>query len=95
MKITTKKWDASQYLENPEMMRDYLQVMLEENGVAGFQQALGDIAKAKGMNEIAKKTHLGRQNLYKALSADSSPKFDTINKVIEALDCKFVLVHNH
>ncbi len=91
MKVTTEKWDASKYLDDPEMMQDYLQVMLEENGVQGFQRALGDIARAKGMGEIAKQTHLGRQNLYKALSEDSSPKFETIKKVVEALGFKLAI----
>ena len=92
MNVTTSKWDASEYLDSPEMMKEYLQIMLEENGVEGFQRALGDIAKAKGMTEIAKKTKLGRQNLYKALSEGSSPKFDTVKKVVEALGCKIAIV---
>ena len=92
MNIKTSKFDASEYLDSPEMIKEYLQVMLEENGVDGFQRALGDAAKAKGMSDIAKKTHLGRQNLYKALSSNSSPKFDTVNKVVEALGCKLAIV---
>ncbi|MCI5151310.1 MAG: putative addiction module antidote protein [Candidatus Electrothrix sp. MAN1_4] len=92
MKVITSEWDASEYLESSEMMKEYLQIMLEENGVEGFQRALGDIAKAKGMTEIALKTKLGRQNLYKALSEGSSPKFDTVKKVVEALGCKIAIV---
>ena len=91
MEVTVSKWDASEYLDSPEMMKEYLQVMLEENGIEGFQRALGDIAKAKGMTEIARETQLGRQNLYKALSADSSPRFDTVKKVVEALGCKIAI----
>lgn len=92
MTTITSKFDASEYLEDSEMMKKYLQIMLEENGTEGFQRALGDIAKAKGMSEIAKQTNLGRQNLYKALSSDSSPKFDTVKKVVEALGCKISIV---
>ncbi|MCI5120850.1 MAG: putative addiction module antidote protein [Candidatus Electrothrix sp. AUS4] len=92
MDVTTSKWDASEYLDSPEMMKEYLQIMLEENGVEGFQRALGDIAKAKGMTEIARATKLGRQNLYKALAEGSSPKFDTVKKVVEALGCKIAIV---
>ena len=92
MNVTTKKWDASEYLDSPEMMKEYLQIMLEENGIGGFQRALGDIAKAKGMSEIARKTNLSRQNLYKALSSKGSPKFDTVKKVVEALNCKLAIV---
>jgi len=53
--------------------------------------AIGNVAKAKGMSEIAKETNLSRQNLYKALSANSSPKFETVKKVIEALGCKLAI----
>ena len=56
MSIKTKKFDASEYLDSPEMIQEYLQVILEENGIEGFQRALGDVAKAQGMTEIAKKT---------------------------------------
>lgn len=91
MSVTISRWDASKYLDSPEMMREYLQAMLEENGIDGFQRALGDIAKARGMSEIARKTNLSRQNLYKALSQGSSPKFETIKKVVEALGCKIAI----
>ena len=84
-------FDASEFLDSPEIMQEYLQVMLEENGIEGFQKALGDVAKAQGMAKIAKKANLSRQNLYKALSADSAPKFETIKKVVEALGCKFTI----
>ncbi len=92
MTITTSKWDASKFLDSPEMMKEYLQIMLEENGIDGFQRALGDIAKAQGMSEIARKTNLSRQNLYKALDQGSSPKFETVKKVVEALGCKLAVV---
>lgn len=87
-----QQFDASEFLDSPEMMQEYLQVMLEENGFEGFQKALGDVAKAKGMGRIAEKAQLSRQNLYKALSADSSPKFETIKKVVEALGCRLTIV---
>ncbi len=89
MKTTTKKFDASEYLNtsDPAMIGDYLQVMLDENGVEGLQRALADVAKAQGMTEIARKTNLSRQNLYKALAPGSAPKFETIKKVVEALGC--------
>jgi len=90
--VTTSKFDASEHLTNDKMMKEYLQVMLKENGVDGFIQALGDVAKAKGMSQVAKDAKLGRQNLYQALSVGKSPKFDTINKVVEALGCKLAIV---
>jgi probable addiction module antidote protein len=64
----------------------------EEGDSELLMVAIGNVAKAKGMSEIAKKTNLSRQNLYKALSANSSPKFETVKKVIEALGCKLAVV---
>lgn len=85
--MATKKFDASEYLNDPETIHEYLQVMLDENGLEGLQRALADVAKSQGMTEIARKTNLSRQNLYKALAPGSAPKFETIKKVIEALGC--------
>lgn len=92
MSITTSKWDASEYLDSPEMIQEYLKISFEDGDTEQLLKAIGNVAKAKGMTEIAKKTNLGRQNLYKALSAESSPKFDTVKKVIEALGCKLAIV---
>jgi probable addiction module antidote protein len=92
MKVTTKKWDASEYLDSPGMIHEYLNVALEEGDSELLMVAIGNVAKAKGMSEIARKTNLSRQNLYKALSPGSAPKFDTVKKVIEALGCKLAVV---
>ena len=92
MKVTTKKWDASEYLDNPEMIREYLKVAFEDGNSELLMVAIGNVAKARGMSEIARKTNLSRQNLYKALSPNSSPKFETIKKVVEALGCKLAVV---
>ena len=91
MTITTKKWDASEYLDSPEMIHEYLKAAFEEGGAELVMMAIGNVAKTKGMSEIAKETNLSRQNLYKALSANSSPKFETVKKVIEALGCKLAI----
>jgi probable addiction module antidote protein len=66
-------------------MAAYLEAALEENDPALIAAALGDIARAKGMSQIAKQTNLGRESLYKALSPDGNPEFSTILKVINAL----------
>ncbi len=92
MKITTKKWDTSEYLDSPEMIQEYLKVAFEDGDSEQLIIAIGNIAKAKGMTEIAKKTNLNRQNLYKALSPNGSPQFETVKKVIEALGCKLAIV---
>jgi len=91
MKVTTKKWDASEYLDSPEMIHEYLKAAFEEEDIKLLLTAIGNVAKAKGMSEIAKETNLSRQNLYKALSANSSPKFETVKKIIEALGYKLAL----
>jgi probable addiction module antidote protein len=71
-------------------MAAYLEACLEEaDGDAAFvAKALGDIARAKGMSQVARDTGLSRESLYKALSGDRSPSFDTVLKVIEALGLK-------
>jgi len=86
-KIKTTKYDVSEHLRNPEEMAAYLEASIEEaNGDAAFiAKALGDIARAKGMSEVARDSGLSRESLYKALSGERSPNFDTILKVIRAL----------
>lgn len=88
MKITTRKWDTSEYLDSPEMIREYLIAAFEEGDSDLILEAIGNVAKARGMSEIANKTGLSRQNLYKALSPGASPKFDTIQNVVSALGYK-------
>jgi probable addiction module antidote protein len=83
-----KIWDAAQYLETEEDMAAYLEAVLEENDSALVAAALGDIARAKGMTQIARKAGLGRESLYKALSPDGNPEFSTVLKVVSALGLK-------
>ena len=87
-KKTTRMWDAVEYLKTEEDMVAYLEAALEENDPTLVSSALGDIAKAKGMTDIAKKTGLGRESLYKALSREGNPEFSTVMKVINALGLK-------
>jgi len=87
-KETTKIWDAAEYLETQEDIVAYLEAALEENDPALVAAALGDITRAKGMTQIAKKTGLGRESLYKALSPEGNPEFSTVLKVISALGLK-------
>lgn len=84
-KTNTRSWDAAEHLETEEDMAAYLEAALEEGNAALFTAALGDIARAKGMTEIASKSGLGRESLYKALSADGNPEFATVLKVVRAL----------
>ncbi len=86
-KTITTRYDVSEHLRTPEEMAAYLEACLEEaEGDAAFiAKALGDIARAKGMTQVARDAGLSRESLYKALSGDRSPGFDTILKVIGAL----------
>ena len=88
-KIETRLWDASEYLETEEDMVAYLSAALEENDPSLIAAALGDIAKAKGMTQIASQTGLGRESLYKALSSEGNPEFATVLKVMNALGMHF------
>ncbi|MFA6413254.1 MAG: addiction module antidote protein [Syntrophales bacterium] len=81
----TTPWDVTEHLETEEDMAMYLEAALEENDPSLIAAALGDIAKAKGMSQIAKQTGLGRESLYKALSPEGNPEFSTILKVVKAL----------
>jgi probable addiction module antidote protein len=84
-KTKTKPWDAADYLSSDEDMAAYLEAALDEGDPALFTAALGDVARAKGMSQIARKTGLGRESLYKALSPDGNPEFATILKVVRSL----------
>lgn len=84
-------FDAADYLDSEEAITAYLNAILEEND-ALLAEALGDIAKAKGMTQIARDAGIGRESLYKALRSGASPRFDTINRVLGALGVKLVAV---
>jgi probable addiction module antidote protein len=89
-KIKLHKWDSAEHLKTDEEMVLYLEACLEEAGddAAFIAKALGTIARAKGMTQLAKETGLGRESLYKALSGEGNPSFATILKVTTALGIK-------
>lgn len=86
-KTKTSRYDVAEHLRTPEEMAAYLEACIEESdGDATFiAKALGNIARAKGMAQVARDAGLSRESLYKALSGDRSPGFDTILKVVNAL----------
>jgi probable addiction module antidote protein len=84
-KTKTRAWDPAEHLATEEDMAAYLEAALQEGDPALIAAALGDIARAKGMSQVARDAGLGRESLYKALSADGNPEFVTIMKVIAAL----------
>jgi len=84
-KTVTTPWDPSEHLKTEEGIVAYLEAALEENDPALVAAVLGDIARAKGMSEVAREAGLGRESLYKALSPTGNPEFATILKVVSAL----------
>lgn len=87
----TVPYDVAEQLRTPEEMAAYLDAWLEEapDDAAGIARALGDIARAKGMTQVARDAGLSRESLYKALGENGNPSFATILKVARALGLKF------
>jgi probable addiction module antidote protein len=83
--METSKFDIADYLDSDEMIAEYLNTVLEEGNSSDLIVAIGHIAKAIGMSEIAEKTGMSRTSLYKALSDGSKPQFDTVLKVLRAI----------
>lgn len=96
-KTTTTRYEVAEHLRTPEEMAAYLEACFQEaNGDAAFiAKALGDIARAKGMAQVARDAGLSRESLYKALSGERSPGFDTILKVMDALGLKLHAEASH
>ena len=84
------EFDAAEYLTNDEDVAAYLTTILEENDAALLAAALGDIARARGMTQVAKDSGITREALYKALRPGSEPRFDTISRVCAALGVRLV-----
>lgn len=93
-KLTTVEslpdFDAAVYLNNEETIAAYLTDILQANDAGLLASALGDIARARGMSDIAKSAGITREALYKALRPDSAPRFDTVNRVCAALGVRLV-----
>ncbi len=84
-KTKTRPWDVVEHLETEEDIISYLEAVLDDGDPTLISAALGDIARARGMTEIARETGLGRESLYKALSPEGNPEFVTVMKVLRAL----------
>lgn len=86
-RVKTSPYDVAEHLRTPEEMAAYLDAWLEDapDDVAGIARALGDIARAKGMSQVAKDAGLSRESLYRALSENGNPSFATVLKVAKAL----------
>lgn len=84
-KTKTRRWDVVDHLESEADMATYLEAALEDGDASVIAAALGDIARAKGMTDVAREAGLGRESLYKALSSEGNPTFATVLKVVRAL----------
>ena len=90
-KIKTRPFDPANYLNDEEDIAAYLQVVMEDGDPALLAAALGDIARARGMSQLARDTGLSRESLYKSLSGERAPSSDTLFKVMKALGFKLTI----
>ncbi|MFT3756211.1 MAG: putative addiction module antidote protein [Pseudoxanthomonas sp.] len=92
--IKTRRWDSAEHLQTEEQIAAYLDACFDEAGddAAFIAKALGNVARARGMSNLARDTGLGRESLYKALSGEGNPSFATVLKVAHALGVRFQAV---
>jgi probable addiction module antidote protein len=87
-RLNLAPFDASDYLDNEEVIAEYLTVALEDPDPDAFLMAVRDVAKARGIATIAENAGLGRESLYKALRPGAQPRFDTVRRLLDALGVK-------
>lgn len=90
-KIKTRPFDMANYLRDEDEVAEYLRQVLEDGDPSELAAALGDIARARGMTQLARDTGLSRESLYKSLSGERAPSSDTLFKVIRAMGFKLSL----
>lgn len=89
--MEVSEFRVADYLDSEEAIAEFLTAALEENDPEFFQKALGEVAKARGMAQVAERAGVGRESLYKSLSAEGNPRFSTVVDVLDALGFKFVV----
>jgi probable addiction module antidote protein len=92
MVLTTKPWDVTEHLDTDERIALFLEAVFEDGDAAAIAAAIGTVAKARGMTQLAAETGLSRPALYKALSGEGNPGLDTIMKVLAALGVRLTVV---
>jgi probable addiction module antidote protein len=92
MTIETKKWDIVDHLDSDEKITLFLEAVFEDGDPAVIAGAIGEVARARGMSQVAKDAGLSRENLYRALSEGGNPEFATILKVIRAIGYDLTVV---
>ncbi len=90
-KLKTLPWDAADHLTGSAAIAAYLNAAMEENDPDLFLAALSDVARARGMSEVARESGLGRESLYKALSPGAKPRYDTLLKVLHGVGVKLAI----
>jgi probable addiction module antidote protein len=85
MAVTTTRWDVTEYLDSDERIAGYLDAVFEDGDPALIKAAIADIARAKGMTEVAAKSGISRAGLYKALGENGNPSFETIAAIMKAI----------
>lgn len=91
MTLETRPWDSSEFLDSPDAIAAYLEAALEDGDPALFTHALGQVARAKGMSQIAGEAGLSREALYRALSIDGDPRLSTLSGVMKALGLRIAV----
>jgi probable addiction module antidote protein len=84
-------FDASEYLDNEEVIAEYLSAALEDPNPEVFLLAVGSVSKARGIAKIAQDSGLGRESLYKALAPGAKPRYETVRKLMDALGMKLTV----
>jgi probable addiction module antidote protein len=84
-RMKTRLYDSAEYLDTPEAIAEYLTEALDESDPGFIAKAIGTAARARGMSAIAREAGVSRENLYRALSGETKPEFDTIRRVLDAL----------
>jgi len=92
MTVSTTKWDLADHLETDERAALFIEAAFEDGDPAVITAALGDVARARGMTQLSRETGLAREALYRALSRDGHPEFETVLKVIKALGLRLTTV---
>lgn len=92
MNVSYKEFDAAEYLTDEETIQYYLEAALQGGDMEHFMSALGDVAKARGMTHVAQAANVNRESLYKTFAPGTKPRFDTVQKVLAALNLRFSVV---
>ena len=90
-RVQIAPFDASDYLENEEVIAEYLTAALEDPNPNVFLRAVADVAKARGMSKVAKDAGLGRESLYKALAPGAKIRYETVRKLLESLGVRLTV----